>query len=110
MSTVATSLEACFGDLADPRVVKRCDHKLMDIIMIAVCAVITGQESWGEVETFGQLKQAWLKTFLELPKGIPTHGTFGRVFAALDAETFQISFARWVEVVFSATRGQKDFL
>lgn len=106
MSGVATSLEACFGNIVDPRVVGRCDHKLLDIIIMAVCAVITGAESWVEVETFGQLKQAWLKTFLELPNGIPTHDTFGRVFAALDAEAFQTCFARWVEGVFSATRGQ----
>jgi predicted transposase YbfD/YdcC len=100
------SLETCFGDVPDPRVVGRWDHKLLDIIIIAVCAVITGAESWVEVETFGQLKQGWLKTFLELPKGIPTHDTFGRVFAALDAEAFQSSFARWVEGVFAAIRGQ----
>lgn len=106
MNDVATSLEACFGSIADPRVVGRCDHQLLDIIIIAVCAVITGAESWVEVETFGQLKHEWLKTFLELPNGIPTHDTFGRVFAALDAEAFQVCFARWVEGVFVATHGQ----
>jgi len=106
MSQVPASLEACFGDLPDPRVVGRCDHKLLDMIVIAMCAVITGAESWVEVETFGKMKQAWLRTFLELPYGIPVHDTFGRVFAALDAEAFQSSFARWVEGVFTATRGQ----
>jgi len=106
MSDVATSLEACFGSLADPRVVGRCEHKLLDIIIMAVCTVITGAESWVEVETFGQLKQEWLTTFLELPNGIPTHDTFGRMFAALEAEAFQRCFARWVEGVFSATGGQ----
>jgi predicted transposase YbfD/YdcC len=106
MNHVATSLEACFGDLPDPRVVGRCDHKLIDIVVMTICAVITGAESWVEVETFGKMKQAWLKTFLELPYGIPTHDTFGRVFAALDAEAFQSCFARWVEGVFSATRGE----
>lgn len=106
MSNLGLSLEACFGNLPDPRVVGRCDHKLLDIIIIAICAVITGAESWVEVETFGQLKHGWLKTFLELPNGIPTHDTFGRVFAALEAEAFQTSFARWVEGVFAATRGQ----
>lgn len=106
MSEMATSLEACFGELVDPRVVGRCDHKLLDIIIIAVCAVITGAESWVEIETFGQMKQEWLKTFLELPNGIPAHDTFGRVFAALDGEAFQTCFARWVEGVFKATQGQ----
>jgi predicted transposase YbfD/YdcC len=106
MSQIPASLEACFGDLPDPRVVGRCDHKLIDMVVIAICAVITGAESWVEVETFGNMKQAWLKTFLELPYGIPVHDTFGRVFAALDAEAFQSSFAHWVEGVFTATRGQ----
>lgn len=106
MSQVPASLEACFGDLPDPRVVGRCEHKLLDIVVIAICAVITGAESWVEVETFGKTKQAWLKHFLELANGIPTHDTFGRVFAALDAEAFQSSFARWVAGVFTATRGQ----
>jgi predicted transposase YbfD/YdcC len=106
MSEIPTSIEACFGALPDPRVQGRCDHKLLEIVVIALCAVITGAESWVEVETFGRLKHAWLKTFLELPFGIPTHDTFGRVFAALDAEAFQACFARWVEGVFQVTRGQ----
>ena len=106
MNEIPTSIEAYFGDLPDPRVEGRCDHKLLDILVMAVCAVITGAESWVEVETFGRLKQAWLKTLLELPHGIPTHDTFGRVFAALDAEAFQRCFAGWVEGVFQVTRGQ----
>lgn len=106
MTNLPTSIEACFGQLPDPRVEGRCDHKLLEVVVIALCAVITGAESWVEVETFGRLKQEWLKTFLELPCGIPTHDTFGRVFAALDAEAFQACFARWVEGVFQVTRGQ----
>jgi predicted transposase YbfD/YdcC len=106
MNEVPVSLEACFGDLPDPRVVGRCDHKLLDIVIIAICAVITGADSWVEVETFGQRKREWLATFLELPNGIPTHDTFGRVFAALDACAFQAAFARWIEGVFVAMRGQ----
>src|SRR5215831_7564435 len=102
----ATSLEECFGDLPDPRVSGRCDHKLIDIIMIAVCAVICGAESWTGVETFGKAKRGWLKQFLELPNGIPSHDTFGRVFASLDGEAFQQGFARWVETVFGVTKGQ----
>jgi len=64
-----------------------------------VCAAVTGPESWVEVETFGQMKQGWLKTSLQLLNGIPTHDTFGRLFAGLDAEAFQSGFARWVEGV-----------
>jgi predicted transposase YbfD/YdcC len=101
-----TSLEECFRDLPDPRVQGRCDHKLIELIMIAICAVICGAESWTGVETFGKAKQVWLKQFLELPNGIPSHDTFGRVFASLDAEAFQQGFARWVEAVFRVTKGQ----
>ena len=102
----ASGLEECFRDLPDPRVPGRCDHKLIDLIMVAVCAVICGAESWTGVETFGKAKQAWLKQFLELPNGIPSHDTFGRLFASLDAEAFQQGFARWVETVFHVTKGQ----
>jgi hypothetical protein len=83
------SLIISFQDLPDPRVEGRCAHKLIDIIVITVCAVIAGAESWVDVESFGQAKQEWLKTFLKLPHGIPSHNTFGRFFAVLDAEAFQ---------------------
>ena len=100
------SLVISFQDLPDPRVAGRCDHKLIDIIVITVCAVIAGAESWVDVESFGQAKQEWLQTFLDLPHGIPSHDTFGRFFAALDAEAFQTAFMRWVEGVFRVSRGQ----
>lgn len=103
---VENSLEACFGGLYDPRVQGRCDHKLIDIIIIAICGLITGAESWVEVETFGKEKEDWLRGMLELPNGIPSHDTIGRVFAILDAEAFQSSFTRWVETVYQVTRGQ----
>jgi predicted transposase YbfD/YdcC len=100
------SLVVSFQDLPDPRVEGRCDHKLIDIIVIAVCAVIAGAETWVDVEQFGQARKEWLGTFLELPAGIPSHDTFGRVFAALDADAFQVSFMRWVEGVFRVSKGQ----
>lgn len=100
------SLIISFQNLPDPRVEGRCDHKLIDIIVIAVCAVIAGAETWVEVEQFGKARQAWLATLLELPHGIPSHDTFGRFFAALDAEAFQTAFMRWVEDVFRVSRGQ----
>ncbi len=101
-----TSLKECFQDLPDTRVQGRCDHKLIDMIMIAVCGVICGAESWIGVETFGKAKETWLRQFLELPNGIPAHDTFGRVFASLNAEAFQQGFTRWVEAVFRVTQGQ----
>lgn len=100
------SLIACFSDLPDPRVTGRCAHKLTDIIVIAICAVIGGAETWVDIETFGKTKQAWFEGFLELPNGIPSHDTFGRVFAALDGEAFQRCFMRWVEGVFKKLGGQ----
>lgn len=104
--TPIPSLEECFADLPDPRVEGRCDHKLIDILIIAVCGVICGAESWAEIETFGKAKENWLRRFLGLPNGIPSHDTFGRVFALLEAEAFQTCFVRWVETVFRVTRGQ----
>jgi predicted transposase YbfD/YdcC len=82
-----------FGDMPDPRVVGRCDHHLIDIIMIAICAVLCGAETWEEVEEFGRSKETWLRQFLELPCGIPSHDTFRRVFSLLDGRQFQERFA-----------------
>ena len=100
------SLEACFGDMPDPRVVGRCDHLLVEIIMVAICGVLSGAESWSEIEEFGEAKKAWLRQYLELPAGIPSHDTFGRVFRLLDAAAFQERFMKWVEATFSVARGQ----
>lgn len=100
------SLIISFQDLPDPRVEGRCDHKLIDIIVITVCAVIAGAESWVDVANFGEAKRDWLRRFLELPAGIPSHDTFGRFFAALDAAAFQSAFMRWVEGVFRVSKGQ----
>jgi predicted transposase YbfD/YdcC len=100
------SLEEHFGDMPEPRVVGRCDHLLIDIIMIAICAVLCGAETWEEVEEFGRSKEVWLRQFLELPCGIPSHDTFRRVFSLLDGQLFQERFMRWVESVFGVGRGQ----
>src|SRR5689334_13942822 len=90
-------LTACFDGLADPRVMRRCDHQLIDILVIAVCAVIACAESWEDIELYGRSKQAWLKTFLALPNGIPSHDTFRRVFMLLDPDAFKACFARWAQ-------------
>lgn len=100
------SIEACFGGIPDPRVQGRCAYPLLEIITIALCAVIAGSDSWTEVETFGKSKESWLRQFLALENGIPSHDTFGDVFRALDAEAFQRSFMRWVKQVFTVTQGQ----
>lgn len=100
------SIEECFEELSDPRVEGRCEHQLLDMIMIAVCAVICGADSWVGVETFGKAKENWLSKYLELKNGIPSHDSFGRLFSMLDADAFQKSFMRWVEAVFVVTKGQ----
>jgi predicted transposase YbfD/YdcC len=100
------SIEEAFVDLEDPRVEGRTDHKLQDIIVIAICAVICGANGWTAVEVFGETRKAWLSEFLELPAGIPTHDTFGRVFGMLDAEAFQRCFNQWVKNTFIVKEGQ----
>jgi predicted transposase YbfD/YdcC len=79
---------------------------LLDIVVIAICAVICGADGWVDVEEFGKAKKEWLRTFLELPNGIPSHDTFGRVFAQLDPEQFQQSFINWVQAVSDILDGQ----
>jgi predicted transposase YbfD/YdcC len=90
-------LAACFAGLADPRETSRCDHQLIDILAIAVCAVIACAESWEDIELYGRSKRAWLETFLELPNGIPSHDTFRRVFMLLDPDAFEACFAKWAQ-------------
>jgi len=100
------SIEDCFGDIHDPRVQGRCSYALLEIITIAICAVVAGADTWTEIETFGKSKAAWLRQFLPLENGIPSHDTFGDVFGLIDAEEFQRSFMRWVGRVFKVTAGQ----
>lgn len=100
------SLISSFKELPDPRVAGRCDHRLIDIIVVAVCGVIAGAESWVDIESFGKAKQDRLKSFLDLPNGIPSPDTIGRFFAALDGEAFQQAFSRWVQSVFQVSGGE----
>lgn len=95
-----------FITLPDPRSTHTCEHPLIDIICVAICAVICGADSWVGVETFGKAKRQWLEQYLALPNGIPSHDTFGRVFAALDAEQFQQHFLHWVKTVWPAELGE----
>jgi predicted transposase YbfD/YdcC len=88
-----------FATLEDPRVERARAHPLLAIVTIALCGVICGAESWVELAEFGRIKADWFATFLDLPNGIPSHDTFGRVFAHLDAAQFEACFADWMLAV-----------
>lgn len=96
------SIAEHFADLPDPRVDRTKRHALGDILAITLCAVVCGADSWEEVEAFGEAKRDWLKTFLALPNGIPSHDTFYRVFARLDPEAFGRCVANWMSGVCEA--------
>jgi predicted transposase YbfD/YdcC len=101
-----TSMDAHFAGLTDPRVARTRVHRLGELVTIALCAVLCGADDWVAVETFGRAKEAWLRTFLTLPGGIPSHDTFGRVFARLDPAEFQQYFIAWVQAVLGQAAGQ----
>lgn len=99
------SIWDCFSQLSDPRRSQGRRHKLIDILTIALCAVLCGADDFTEIEEFGQTKEEWLRQFLELPHGIPSHDTFGRVFAMLDARSFGRCFMGWVREVADLSQG-----
>jgi predicted transposase YbfD/YdcC len=100
------SLAHHFAELTDPRIDRSRLHELIDIVAIAICAVVAGAESWDDIEDFGKAKHTWLKNFLELPNGIPSHDTIRRLFERLDPEQFQKGFLGWVEALHEATERQ----
>ncbi len=84
-----------FGTIEDPRCNGKVEHRLRDILVTAVCAVIACAESWEDIALYGRSKLAWLSTFLELPNGIPSHDTFRRVFMLIDPDAFEAGFTAW---------------
>lgn len=100
------TLTRLFENMDDPRVVERCTYPLAEVVIIAICAVLCGAETWTEVEEFGESKQEWLAKFLRLEQGIPSHDTFRRVFSILPAEEFEKRFREWVEQTFQVESGQ----
>jgi predicted transposase YbfD/YdcC len=98
------SIPKFFAKLPDPRRAHRRLHRLQDIIVIALCAVIAGAQDWQQIVTFGRKRRAWLSGFLELPNGIPSHDTFERVFDRLKPQAFQACFRQWVQAISTALR------
>lgn len=92
--------------IPDPRIERSRLHSLQDVLVIAICGMICGADDWVAIEEFGLAKEPWFRTFLDLPNGIPSHDTFGRIFAALDPEAFAKFFAAWVHDVAELTEGQ----
>jgi predicted transposase YbfD/YdcC len=100
------SLLTHFAGLPDPRINRRREHDLIDVLLIAVCTLLCGGESFNDMADFGLAKQGWFKTFLTLRHGIPSHDTFNRVFAALDPKAFLECFLRWTQSVRRAVPGE----
>jgi predicted transposase YbfD/YdcC len=103
---MANSILEHFAELPDPRVERTRRHRLQDIVTIAICAVICGAEGWTDMELFGKAKESWFRTFLELPNGIPSHDTFGRVISALAPDAFERCFQAWVQGLAGSSGGK----
>jgi predicted transposase YbfD/YdcC len=99
-------MKACFTDLKDPRNENSCEHLLFDIVAIAVLSVACGADDWCGMATFADLKLEWLKTFLALPGGAPSHDTFRRVFGLLDRGQFAANLFRWTRALHQVTGGK----
>jgi predicted transposase YbfD/YdcC len=95
-----------FAELRDPRVERNREHLLEEVLLIAIAAVLSGAESWNDIADYGEAKLLWLKTFLTLPSGIPSHDTFNRVFAALDPDQLEKGFVAWVGCIAKLTAGE----
>lgn len=103
---VDRSLARHFSGLDDPRCALKRRHRLVDMLVIAIAAVLCGADGWVGIAAFGRAKRDWLRQFLELPNGIPAHDTFGRVFALLDPSAFEACFRTWVEAIREVIPGE----
>ena len=95
-----------FAELKDPRVERTREHVLEEILLIAIAAILSGASGWNEIENYGKAKIDWLRSFLTLPSGIPSHDTFNRVFAALDPHELEKGFVAWVTSIARLTAGE----
>ena len=99
------SLMEHFGEVPDPRMARTQRHELLDILAIALCAVIGGADHWTEVVEFGQARLAWFATFLKLPNGIPSHDTFARVFRLINTEALEKACHQWLASLVGRVQG-----
>ncbi len=107
MNTIGNaSIWPHFTTLTDPRQKGKIDHLPLDIIILAICAVISGADTWPEIYQYGLYKQVWLLTILQLPDGIPSSDTFRRVFMLIDKDESENCFIRWITTVETVTEGQ----
>lgn len=102
----SSSLLKHFETLEDPRTAYLIEHRLLDIVALTICAVVCGAEGWEDIEAYGRSKLEWLKTFLELPNGIPSHDTISRVFARLAPSKLQECFVSWVKAIAQLSEGE----
>ena len=102
----ATSVIEYLSAVADPRIERTRLHSLKDILVLSLCAIICGADSFVGIEEFGIAREAWFKTFLDLPNGIPSHDTIGRVFALLDPKALEAVFRAWTRTVAELTQGE----
>src|SRR6202162_395418 len=98
-------LESIFAQVEDPRMDRTKLHRLRDIIILAICGVLCGADGWVEIEEFGKAKEAFFTELLDLANGIPSHDTFGRVFALIDPKQFEASFVQWVQSISKPVKG-----
>jgi predicted transposase YbfD/YdcC len=101
-----SGLQKCFAQVDDPRVQGRCEHLLLDILAIALLAVLCGAEDWPDLEEFGRRRADWLRGFLTLPNGIPSHDTFRRVFGLLERQQFAAGLFQWTQALHEASGGK----
>ncbi len=100
------SFKEHFSSIADPRVDRTKKHKLIDILFITIAAVLCGCDEWEEIELYAEKKQAWLRKYIELPNGIPSHDTINRVISAIDPNAMQQCFVQWVASIATLSKSE----
>ena len=105
MAAASISILEAFEELTDPRM-RECVHQLDELLLAAICAIISGAESWTSVVEWSEMKLDWLRQYLPFANGVASHDTFGRVFSLLDAQQFEACFLRWTNGLCPGLSGQ----